>query len=244
MGEMHRGRDTKHVRDAAIKVLHGDLADDPGRLARLEREARLLAALNHPCIAAIYSLEEFERTRFLVLELVNGRSLAQWLADGALPVDKGLRVCKEIAEALEAAHGEDIVHRDLKPANVLITTEGRTKVLDFGIAKSTELDPGVAETAQATNLTVAGTLVGTPAYMSPEQVRGGDIDKRADIWAFGCVLFETLTARSAFGKETLADTLAAVVGEEPDMEALPAATPNRVRRLLDRCLRKETSNRL
>ncbi len=244
MGEVYRARDTKLDRDVAIKVLPEDLSADPDRLARLEREAKLLAALNHPHIATIHSLEEAEGARFLVLELIRGESLGQLLATGPLPVEKALEVCKQIAEALEAAHAEGIIHRDLKPANVLVTPDGRAKVLDFGIAKSMQVDAEVAGTAQATNLTVAGTLVGTPSYMSPEQVRGETIDKRVDIWAFGCLLFETLTGRSAFGRETLADTLAAIVDQEPDWGALPHAAPLQLRHLIKRCLRKDRQRRL
>ncbi len=194
MGEVYRARDTKLKRDVAIKVLPEELSADPDRLARLEREAHLLAALNHSNIATIHALEEEEGTRFLVLELVKGESLEQRLSRGPLPVEEALEVCKQVAEALEVAHGEGIIHRDLKPANVIITPAGQVKVLDFGIAKSMTVDLDVAETSNATNLTVAGTLVGTPSYMSPEQIRNEPLDKRADIWAFGCLLFETLTA--------------------------------------------------
>ena len=245
MGEVYRARDTKLDRDVAIKVLPEDFANDPGRVARLEREAKLLAALNHPNIATVHALEAEEGACFLVLELVKGESLEQKLATGPLPVEKALDVCKQIAEALEAAHAAAIIHRDLKPANVLLTSDGRAKVLDFGIAKSMELgDDVVSDTAKVTNLTAAGTLVGTPAYMSPEQIRGEEIDKRADIWAFGCVLYETLTARSAFAKETMADTLAAIVDQEPDWSALPDQVPRQLRHLIERCLRKDPQRRL
>ena len=172
MGEVYRARDTKLERDVAIKVLSEDFVDDPDRLARLEREAKLLAALNHPHIATIYSFEEAGDARFLVLELISGESLQQQLTQGPLPVEKALEVCAQIAGALEAAHAEAIIHRDLKPANVLVTPDGRAKVLDFGIARSLEVSANLAATAKETNLTVAGTLVGTPSYMSPEQVRG------------------------------------------------------------------------
>ena len=244
MGEVYRARDTTLKREVAIKVLPEELSADPDRLARLEREAHLLAALNHPNIATIHALEEDQGARFLVLELVKGESLEQKLATGPLPVEKALDVCKQIAEALEAAHGEGIIHRDLKPANVLVTPDGRAKVLDFGIAKSTKVGVEVAETAKATDLTLAGTLVGTPPYMSPEQVRGESIDKRADIWAFGCVLYEMLTGRSAFAKETMADTLAAIVDQDPDWNALPNEIPRQVRHLIKRCLRKDSQRRL
>jgi serine/threonine-protein kinase len=244
MGEVYRARDTALKRDVAIKVLPQEFITDEESLARLEREAHLLASLNHPNIATIHSLEKAEGSCFLVLELVKGESLEQRLAKGALPVEKALDVGRQIAAALEAAHGEGVIHRDLKPANVLVTPEGRAKVLDFGIAKSMRVDAAVAATARATNLTVAGTLVGTPSYMSPEQVRGEVVDKRADIWAFGCLLFETLTARSAFAKETMADTLAAIVDQDPEWSALPKEIPRQVRRLIKRCLRKDAQRRL
>ena len=244
MGDVYRARDTKLGRDVAIKVLPGDFATDQDRLARLEREAHLLAALNHPNIATIHGLEEEDGARFLVLELVRGESLEQRLAKGPLSVETALAVCKQIAEALEAAHSEGIIHRDLKPANVLITPDSRAKVLDFGIAKSTRVDTEVADTARRTDLTATGTLIGTPAYMSPEQVRGEEIGARSDIWTFGCVLYEGLTARPAFGKATVADTLAAIINAEPDWAALPPATPTTVRALLRRCLQKATAKRL
>jgi len=231
-------------RDVAIKVLPDDLAADPDRLARFEREAKLLAALNHSNIGSIYGLEETDSVHFLVLELIEGESLEQRLRKGAIPVPEALHIALQIAEALEAAHDTGIIHRDVKPANVLVTPDGRAKVLDFGIAKSMQVDAEVAATALATNLTVAGTLVGTPSYMSPEQVRGEAIDKRADIWAFGCLLFETLTGRSAFGRETLADTLSAIVEHDPDWEALPELAPAGIRILLRRCLRKDPGSRL
>jgi len=244
MGEVYRGRDTTLERDVAIKVLPEDLARDAERLARLEREAKILASLNHPNIATIYNLEEDQGTRFLVLELIKGESLEQLLTRGPLPVEKALELCKQIAEALEAAHGEGIIHRDLKPANVLVTPEGRAKVLDFGIAKSMAVDVDVAETSNATNLTVTGVLVGTPSYMSPEQIRGEPIDKRVDIWAFGCLLYETLTATNPFARETLADTLAAIVDQEPDVGALAGKAPARIGDLIDRCLSKDPRRRL
>jgi len=244
MGEVYRARDTKLDRDVAIKVLPDDLAADPDRLARFEREAKLLAALSHANIGSIYGLEEADGVRFLVLELIEGETLEQRLRKGAIPVPEALDIARQIAEALEAAHDEGIIHRDVKPANVLLTPKGGVKVLDFGIAKSTVLDTGVAETELATSLTMDGTLMGTPPYMSPEQVRGAVVDKRADIWAFGCVVYEMLTGRSAFGAETLADTLAAIVDREPDLAALPASTPSLIRSLVRRCLRKDPLQRL
>ncbi len=244
MGEVYRARDTTLERDVAVKVLAAEFVADPSYLARLEREAKLLAGLNHPNIATIHSLEQAAGRRFLVLELVEGESLRQRLANGPLPVDKALDLCVQIAQGLEAAHGAGIVHRDLKPDNVLITPQGRAKLLDFGNAKSTEVSPELTETARATDLTVAGTLVGTPPYMSPEQIRGEAIDKRADIWAFGCLLYETLTATRAFARETLADTLAAIVDREPDWTCLPNSVPPLARSVMQRCLRKERSQRL
>ncbi len=244
MGEVYRARDSTLQRDVAVKVLPEDLADDPERLARLKREAQLLATLNHPNIATIHALEEHEGKSFLVLELVKGESLERLLARGPLPTEKALALCRQIAAALEAAHNEGIVHRDLKPANVLVTPDGRAKVLDFGIATNVKVGGDTTETAVGTHLTVAGTLIGTPAYMSPEQVRGGVIDKRSDNWAFGCLLYEVLTGRSAFGRETLADILAAVIDQEPDWDALSRAGAEHVEPLIRRCLQKDPQQRL
>jgi serine/threonine protein kinase len=244
MGEVYRARDTKLDRDVAIKVLPEDFAGAPDRLARLQREAKLLAALNHPNIATVHALEGEGKACFLVLELVKGESLERKLASGTLSVEKALDICKQIAEALEAAHGHGIIHRDLKPANVLVTPDGRAKVLDFGIAKSMQLDAGLVTTARATTLTVAGTLVGTPSYMSPEQVRGETLDKRTDIWAFGCVLYEALAGRRPFDRETVADTLAAIIEIQPDWRALPVAVPAIVESLVRRCLQKDRHRRL
>jgi len=238
MGEVYRARDTNLKRDVAIKVLPDDLADDPERLTRLEREAHLLASLNHPNIATIFSLEEADGTRFLVLELIEGESLQARLARGPLPVEDALDICGQIARALEVAHEAGIVHRDLKPANVLITPDDRAKVLDFGIAKTLRPVGESDDTVHATELTIAGTLVGTAPYMSPEQVRGEAVDKRSDIWAFGCVFFETLSGAGPFTRETAADTLAAIVGEEPHWESLPSEVSAAVRSLLHRCLQK------
>ena len=244
MGEVFRARDSTLRRDVAIKVLPADLADDPDLLARLKREARLLAALNHPNIATIHALEEHEGTNFLVIELIEGESLEQVLARGPLPVREAMALCKQIAAALDAAHGKDIIHRDLKPANVLVTADGRAKVLDFGIATKLELGSDVTETTQGTELTVGGALIGTPAYMSPEQVRGEAIDKRADNWAFGCLFYELVTGRKAFARETLADTLAAVLQQDPDWGALSRAGAEHLEPLIRRCLQKEPKRRL
>jgi serine/threonine protein kinase len=244
MGEVYRARDTKLDRDVAIKVLPEDLATDADRLARFEREAKLLAALNHANIGAIHGLEESDDVRFLVLELIEGETLEQRLAKGAIPVPKALDIARQIAEALEAAHDEGIIHRDVKPANVLLTAKGGVKVLDFGIAKNTMLDANAAATAQATNLTTDGTLMGTPPYMSPEQMRGEEADKRADIWSFGCVLYETLTGKRAFDRETVADTLAAIIERNPDYDTLPPDVPPSIRQLVRRCLEKDQRERL
>ncbi len=248
MGEVYRARDTTLKREVAIKVLPEQLSADPDRLARLEREAHLLAALSHANIATIHALEEDQGARFLVLELVKGESLEQRLSKGPLPVETALDLCKQIAEALEAAHGEGIIHRDLKPANVLITPEGKAKVLDFGLAKTVEAAPSEADMSRSPTLTVAGTqtgvILGTAPYMSPEQVRGQPLDKRADIWAFGCVLYKALVGRRAFNRETVADTLAAIIEAEPDWGALPTTTPALVVALLRRCLRKNPDRRL
>lgn len=243
MGEVYRARDTTLKRDVAIKVLPERLTADEDQLARLEREAHLLAALNHPNIATIHSLEESEGTRFLVLEFVDGASLQQQLDGGPLPVEKALRVARQIAEALATAHREGIIHRDLKPANVMLTRDGRVKVLDFGIAKVVEPEQHGAETAHMTDITVAGTLIGTVPYMSPEQVRGRPADARSDIWSFGCLLYELLTGRPAFARETVADTLSAVIEHDPDFGALPSATPATIRELVAGCLDKNAANR-
>ncbi len=244
MGEVYRARDTKLDRDVAIKVLPEDLAADPDRLARFDREAKLLASLNHSNIGAIHGLEECDGVRFLVLELIEGQTLEQRLLRGRLPVPEALDIAVQIAAALEAAHEEGIIHRDVKPANLLLTPRGGVKVLDFGIAKSTVPDADIAATAQATSLTMDGTLMGTPPYMSPEQIRGGQVDEKTDVWAFGCVLYEMLTGTRAFAAETVSDTLADILTKEPNGGALPKATPDRVRTLLERLFRKDPERRL
>ncbi len=195
MGEVYRARDTTLDRHVAIKVLPEDLATDSALLARFEREARLLAALNHPNIAVIHGLEEAGGVRFLVLELIAGESLAEVLSRGALPTRRALELAGQIAEAIEAAHDRGIIHRDIKPANVQLTPDGRAKVLDFGIAKGNRSYEGLDRTTQATELTTAGTLLGTAPYMSPEHIRGEEADKRGDIWAFGCVAYEMLAGK-------------------------------------------------
>ena len=252
MGQVYRATDTTLQRDVAIKVLPPEVAQDPDRLSRFRREAHLLAALNHPNIAAIYGLEEVEGKPFLALELVQGEDLKERLARGAIPVDEVLEIAKQVAEALEEAHNKGIVHRDLKPANVKLTPDGKVKVLDFGLAKAWagEATDGSFEGAlsQSPTLartgTVAGVILGTAAYMSPEQARGKPVDRRADVWAFGVLLWEMLTGRALFGGDTVTDVIAAVVTKEPDMGALPANTPGAVRRLVSRCLRKDPRTRL
>jgi Tol biopolymer transport system component len=247
MGEVYRGRDTKLNRDVALKLLPPLFAMDPDRVKRFKREAQVLAALNHPNVAAIYGLEESDGVTALVLELVEGQTLAERIASGALPVEDVIGVGRQIAEALEAAHDKGIIHRDLKPANVKLTANGTVKVLDFGLAKAWEGAPE-AQLSAAPTLTATldreRTILGTPAYMSPEQARGRALDKRTDIWSFGCVLFEMLTGRAAFADETISDTLARVLDRDVDWHTLPASTPDRVRDLLRRCLHKDVNRRL
>jgi eukaryotic-like serine/threonine-protein kinase len=248
MGEVYRAHDNKLGRDVAIKTLPAEFARDPERLARFRREARTLASLNHPNIAAIYGLETGggleESVDCLVLELVEGETLR-----GPLPLDKALEYARQIAEALEAAHEKGIIHRDLKPNNVKVTPQGRVKVLDFGLAKAIwgpEENQDLSQLATVTNLesSLTGRVLGTPGYMSPEQAQGRPVDKRADIWAFGCVLYELLTGKRAFRGETLQDTIAAVLEREPDWQALPAKTPAKIRELLRQCLQKAAGRRL
>ena len=251
MGEVWRATDSRLRREVAVKVLPAAFTADRERLARFEREAQTLAALNHPNIAAIYGLEESNGTRALVMELVEGEDLSTRIAHGPLPVAEALAIARQIAEALEAAHEQGIVHRDLKPANVKVRADGTVKVLDFGLAKAMEPAAGAgarAELAHSPTLTSHGTqlgvILGTAAYMAPEQARGGAVDKRADLWAFGVVLFEMLTGRSLFAGETVSDTLAGVLKTDVDLAALPAATPRAVRELLRRCLERNPRNRL
>jgi Tol biopolymer transport system component len=248
MGDVYRARDTKLGRDVAIKVVANVFLSDPGRLARFEREARVLATLNHPHIGAIYGLEEAGGVRGLVLELVEGTTLAERVALGSLPVQEALTLGRQIAEALEAAHEKGIIHRDLKPANIKITPDGTVKVLDFGLAKVFAREGSgndlSAMPSVAIDETREGVIAGTTAYMSPEQARGKAVDKRTDIWAFGCVLYEMLTARPAFRGETVSDTIVATLDREPDWSAPPAQTPASIRRLLQRCLEKDPKRRL
>jgi Tol biopolymer transport system component len=245
MGEVYRARDTKLQRDVAVKFLPHAFTTDPERLSRFEREARMLAALNHPHIGAIYGFEEADAFRFLILELVDGPTLADRLAKGPLRVAEALIAARQIAEALEAAHEKGIVHRDLKPANIKLTLDGSVKVLDFGLAKVAAGDTALDLTQPPTiDHTREGAIVGTVSYMSPEQASGKPADKRSDLWAFGVVLFEMLTGRSVFAGETTSHVLAAVLTAEPDWATLPAETPAPIRRLLRRCLEKDRKRRL
>jgi serine/threonine protein kinase/Tol biopolymer transport system component len=247
MGEVYRACDTKLGRDVAIKVLPANFVNDPERLSRFQREARMLAALNHANIATIYGLEQSGGVTCLVMELVAGETLAERVKAGPLGIEEALKIAVQIAEALEAAHEKNIIHRDLKPANVKVTPEGKVKVLDFGLAKAfagdgANDDPSNSPTLSAA-ATMQGTILGTAPYMSPEQARGKSVDKRTDIWAFGCVLYELLTGRQAFQGETTTEILAAVLRGEPDWRALPETTPLSIRVLLRRCLQKEMNKR-
>ena len=249
MGQVYRAEDSKLGREVAIKVLPEAFAADEERLARFEREARVLATLNHPNIAAIYDLAEDGGTHFLVLELAEGEDLAARLSRGPIPVKSALPQALQIAEALEAAHEKGIVHRDLKPANVMVGPDGAIKVLDFGLAKVWAKEPADSADLSLTptltaQLTRAGSLLGTAAYMSPEQACGSEVDRRSDIWSFGAVLWEMLRGKPLFGGETASDLLAAVLREEPDFETLPAATHPALHRLLRRCLERDLSRRL
>ena len=248
MGEVYRARDTRLNRDVAIKVLPEAMSRDGERLRRLHSEAQLLASLNHPQIATIHGLEEGDGTYGLVMELVEGDDLKQRLSRGPIAIDEAIAIARQIAIALEAAHARGVIHRDLKPANIKVRPDGGVKVLDFGLAKAVEDAPSRgmddSPTITAAAMTVPGTVIGTAAYMSPEQARGFAADKRVDVWAFGAVLYEMLTARTAFAGPTVTDTLAAVLQRDPDWQALPAATPPGLRLLLRRCLEKDPARRL
>ena len=252
MGEVYRARDTQLGREVAIKFLPRALKDDPDRLARFEREARVLASLNHPHIGTIYGLEDADGGKALVMELVEGEDLSQRIARGAIPLADVLPIAKQIAEALEAAHEQGIIHRDLKPANIKITPDGVVKVLDFGLAKLAhpEAVAGRADVTAAPTITSPammtgeGVILGTAPYMSPEQAKGRAADRRCDIWAFGCVLYEMLTGRRAFDGEDMTDVLGAVVRLDPDWSCLPAETPPAVRTLLEGCLAKDRRQRI
>ena len=250
MGEVYQARDTKLDRDVALKVLPEAFTSDPDRLARFEREAKVLASLNHPNIGAIYGLEEAEGVKALVLELIEGPTLADRIAHGPIPIDEALPIAKQIAEALEAAHEQGVIHRDLKPANVKVREDGTVKVLDFGLAKAFQPDgsdpnmsasPTISLTAAATQM---GMVIGTAAYMSPEQARGQVVDRRADVWAFGAVLFEMLSGRRVFDGRDVSETLAGVIKSEAPWEALPSDTPPTLSTVLRRCLEKEPKHRI
>ena len=249
MGEVYRARDTRLERSVALKVLPETVAGDPQRLARFRREAQILASLNHPHIAAVYGFEEAHGQLAIGLELVEGEGLDDRIARGPVALDDAIRIMREIAEGLEAAHERGIVHRDLKPANVRLTPDGSVKILDFGLAKAWDPELPAVETASnaptlAHHSTNAGMILGTAAYMAPEQARGGPLDKRADIWAFGVLFVELLTGRRLFEGATLSDTLAAVLTRDPDFSALPPATPTAIRTLLSRCLQRDVKTRL
>jgi eukaryotic-like serine/threonine-protein kinase len=250
MGEVYRARDTRLDRDVAIKILPELFAADPDRLMRFTREAKTLAALNHPHIAQIHGLEQSGGVNALVMELVEGEDLAARIARGRVPLDEALPIARQIAEALEAAHEAGVIHRDLKPANIRVRPDGTVKVLDFGLAKAmdpaTGLSPDAAHSPTFTSpaLTQMGIILGTAAYMAPEQARGRAVDKRVDVWAFGCVLFEMLAGRSAFGGDTVTDTLAAIMTRPPDLAQLPPGTPRGVGGLLARCLERDPKRRL
>src|SRR5437899_1956113 len=249
-GEVYRAHDTKLNRDVALKVLPVAFAANVERLVRFRREAQVLASLNHPGIAAIYGLEESDGVLALVMELVEGPTLAERIAQGPMPLEEALPVGRQIAEALEYAHERGVVHRDLKPANIKITEEGTAKVLDFGLAKALDLQESATSLNLANSPTVsisptqAGIIVGTAAYMSPEQAKGRPVDRRVDIWAFGCVLYEMLTGDKAFNGEAISEILAAVILKEPDWGRLPLNGPPTVKRLLRRCLDKDPKRRL
>jgi serine/threonine protein kinase len=241
---VYRARDTRLNRDVALKILPDAFASDPDRLARFTREAQTLASLNHPNIAAIYGIEESQDVRALVMELVEGEDLSAHIGRGPIPLAEALSIAKQIADALEAAHEQGIIHRDLKPANVKVRADGTVKVLDFGLAKA--MEPASATRANAMNspmlsmhATQAGIILGTAAYMSPEQASGKAVDKRSDLWAFGVVVLEMLTGRPVFTGETVSHVLASVLKTDPDWTALPADTPAPIRRLLRRCLEKD-----
>lgn len=251
MGDVYRAIDTRLKREVAVKVLPEDMAQDEKRMGRFQREAEVLASLNHSNVAAIYGLEDFGKTRALILEMVAGETLTEKLSSGALPMDVALEYARQIAEGLEAAHDREIIHRDLKPGNIMVTPEGEVKLLDFGLAKPNKADPdsdsssdlSKSPTVYGGPMTAANVILGTAAYMSPEQARGRVVDNRADVWAFGAVLFEMLTGKQAFGGETMSDTMAAVLRADVPWDALPSRTPGGVRRVLERCLNKRARNR-
>ena len=248
MGEVYRAEDSQLKRQVAVKVLASRFAADRERMARFQREAHLLASLNHPNVAAIYGLQESNGVRALVMELVEGRTLADRIAAGPIPLDEAIPIALQIAEALEYSHEKGVIHRDLKPSNVKLTPEGKVKVLDFGLAKAWGDGSTTGDSEKSSTLTLAATetglVLGTAAYMAPEQARGLSVDRRADIWSFGVVFYEMLTGKSLFAGATTSDTLAALLKVEPDWNALPPEVPPRIRRLLRRCLTKDRRERL
>ncbi len=247
MGQVYQATDTKLNRQVALKILPEAFAADPDRRARFEREAQVLASLNHPNIAAIHGIEEAGATRALVLELVEGPTLADRIKHGPIPVDEALPIAKHIAEALEAAHEAGVIHRDLKPANIKAREDGTVKVLDFGLAKALDTTPE-GDPSQSPTLTAAatqqGVIMGTAAYMSPEQARGKSVDRRADIWAFGVVVYEMLTGKRAFPGEAMADSVARIIERNPDYDTLPSDLPPSIRQLVRRCLEIDQTERL
>ena len=247
MGQVYRARDTTLDRDVALKVLPDAFTADPDRLARFEREAKVLASLNHPNIGHIYGLEQAEGQKALVLELVEGPTLADRIAQGPIPLDEALPIAKQIAEALEAAHEAGVIHRDLKPANIKVKDDGTVKVLDFGLAKALDPTPE-GDPSQSPTLTAAatqmGVIMGTAAYMSPEQARGKTVDKRADIWSFGVVLYEMLTGQRAFQGEDVSLTLASVMKSDLNVKTLPPDVPTAIRTVLRKCLEKNPTERI
>jgi eukaryotic-like serine/threonine-protein kinase len=246
MGDVYRAKDRKLGRDVALKVLPPSFIEDPERRMRFEREARVLAALNHPHIAAIYGFEEAGEDCALVLELVEGPTLEDILKSGPIPMNEALRIARQLADALEAAHAKNIIHRDLKPANIKISSSRAVKVLDFGLAKALAPAPSSPTLSKVPTGTGYGVVLGTPAYMSPEQASGQveTLDSRTDIWSFGCVLFEMLSGRRPFPGDSVAETLGSVLGREPDWSDLPASVPETVRSLLRRCLAKDPKQRM
>ncbi|MBS0188128.1 MAG: serine/threonine protein kinase, partial [Planctomycetes bacterium] len=257
MGQVFLAVDTKLDRPVAIKALPPHLAQDPDRLARFQREAKVLASLNHPGIGAIYGLEEAEGHRYLILEFIDGETLADRLTSAPIPLDESISIAKQITEALEAAHEKGVIHRDLKPGNVMVTSEGMVKVLDFGLARTADGNPSTANAPAladsptvtspariANSPTIPGAIMGTAGYMSPEQARGKPVDKRSDIFSFGCVLFEMLTGVGPFPGESVTDSLGAILHREPDWTLLPAGAPVRLRELLRACLAKDRRSRL
>ena len=248
MGEVYRATDTKLNRDVALKVLPEAFAQDQQRMARFAREAQLLASLNHPNIATIHGLEEADGKQALVLELVEGEDLAERIKRGAIPLEESLKIAFQIAEALEAAHEKGVIHRDLKPANVKITPGGVVKVLDFGLAKAMEEEVVLEDISHSPTIsqlaTKAGIILGTAAYMSPEQAKGKEVDKRTDVWAFGAVLYEMLMGKPVFSGEDTTEILAAVIMKDTDLAELPDKVPPRMRELIERCLRKDRNMRV